>query len=32
VRAASEVVALCILLAAVEKQCESQEKKAAHES
>ena len=32
VRAASEVVALCILLAAVEKQCESHEKKAAHES
>lgn len=32
VRAASEVIALCILLAAVEKQCESSEKKAAHES
>jgi DNA-binding transcriptional MocR family regulator len=32
VRAASEVIALCILLAAVEKQCESHEKKAAHES
>jgi DNA-binding transcriptional MocR family regulator len=30
VRAASEVIALCILLAALEKQCESQEKMAAH--
>ncbi len=30
VRAASEVIALCILLAAVEKQCASQEKMAAH--
>jgi DNA-binding transcriptional MocR family regulator len=30
VRAASEVIALCILLAAVEKQCELQEKVAAH--
>jgi len=30
VRAASEVIALCILLAAIEKQCESQEKSAAH--
>jgi len=30
VRAASEVIALCILLAAIEKQCESQEKMAAH--
>jgi DNA-binding transcriptional MocR family regulator len=32
VRAASEVIALCILLAAIEKQCELAEKKAAHES
>jgi DNA-binding transcriptional MocR family regulator len=30
VQAASEVIALCILLAAIEKQCGSQEKSAAH--
>jgi DNA-binding transcriptional MocR family regulator len=32
VRVASEVIALCILLAAVEKQCEAPEKKVAQEA